>query len=201
MNRNTLTTLAIASAAITVAVPAIAQMGGHMQGMHDQSMTRAEVETKVKTMFATVDANRDGTITKAEAEAAHGQMESKMRDAHFNEMDANKDGSISRAEFDAGHMRRGEGMKHEGGEKGEMGHRGGQDEMGKGRHGGMRMHMSRGDMFERADANQDGSVSLAEALAQPLARFDAADTNRDGTLSPQERLARHAKIQGMMHRK
>lgn len=174
-----------------IAVPAIAQMGDHMMGKPDQPTTRAEVETRTKAMFAMVDANNDGIIIKAEADTAHGQMETRMRDAHFNGMDANKDGSISRAEFDAAHMGPEKGMKHEG--KEHDGHDKGVD--------GDNARMGGGGMFERADANKDGKVTLAEALAQPLARFDAADTNKDGTLSAQEGMAAHAKMRGMMHHK
>ena len=41
--------------------------------------------------------------------------------------------------------------------------------------------------FDRADANKDGKVSLAEASAGPLAMFDRVDTNHDGKISPEER--------------
>ncbi len=44
-----------------------------------------------------------------------------------------------------------------------------------------------GHWFERADANQDGRVTLDEALARPLQLFDLADVNKDGVVSVQER--------------
>jgi hypothetical protein len=57
----------------------------------------------------------------------------------------------------------------------------------------MRMHMHAGGMamsghlFEMADANHDGKVSLAEAQAAALAHFDKADLNHDGKITPDER--------------
>lgn len=192
---------AICGAAIAYPVLATGahEMHEHMSG----PTTRSAVEAMVKEHFAKVDANGDGYIVKAEAEAAHEKMMSEMRDRHFKMMDANGDGSISRAEFDAGPkmmamhaeapapmtpgtpaappaphmMMHGDGMAMMGG------------------HDGMMMHHGEG-MFERADADKDGRVSLAEALAMPLAMFDKADTNKDGVLSPEERQAAHAKMRG-----
>jgi Ca2+-binding EF-hand superfamily protein len=48
--------------------------------------------------------------------------------------------------------------------------------------GGMATHM-----FDMADVNKDGKVSLAEMQQAALAHFDRADLNHDGTLTPDER--------------
>ena len=174
-----------------VSIPVLAaQHGGHhgkghgadMGTMTDGPTTRGDVETRVKTHFAAVDADKDGFIVAAEAGAMRTKHHAEMRDAHFSAMDSNKDGSISRAEFDAGHQTERQGAAVAGEGKGGHHMRGG----GHRKMGGM---MGGGRMFERADANTDGKVSLAEALAKPLARFDAADTNKDGTLTPEERKA------------
>jgi hypothetical protein len=45
--------------------------------------------------------------------------------------------------------------------------------------------------FKKADTNDDGKVTLAEALAAGKERFDRKDANKDGTLSGDE-------IQGRM---
>jgi Ca2+-binding EF-hand superfamily protein len=55
----------------------------------------------------------------------------------------------------------------------------------------MAMH---GRMFEDADANHDGRVSLEEMTATALKHFDAADANHDGKLSPEERMQMHPRI-------
>ena len=55
--------------------------------------------------------------------------------------------------------------------------------------GGQRMGMGfTGQMFELADANRDGRVSLQEAVNAALQRFDTADLNRDGQITPDERM-------------
>jgi len=52
----------------------------------------------------------------------------------------------------------------------------------------MRMH---GRMFESADANHDGKVSLQEMTNAALQHFDMADANHDGKLTPDERMKMH----------
>ena len=92
----------------------------------------------------------------------------------FERMDTNKDGSISRAEFDAAHQAMAGKML--GGPGKRM----------------LRMHAGMGGrLFETADANNDGRVSLQEATAAAASHFDQADANRDGTLSGDEMRAAH----------
>lgn len=186
-----------AAAALLALAPALAQtpapapvapmapMAHH--GMMMKTHSRAEVAGHVQAMFAKIDANRDGSITKAEADAMHGKRHEKMGDHHaraFEQVDTNRDGGISRAEWDAHHVQGGErmGMGHEGGMKGGM--RG----MGKSGMGGR--------MFEQADANRDGRVTMQEATTAALSHFDMADTNRDGQLTPDERKAMHQRMRG-----
>jgi Ca2+-binding EF-hand superfamily protein len=199
----------------------------------NHAMTRDEVVKHVRELFARLDTNRDGFITKDEIEAfhqkfagmaqmghdmaehAHGMAElgREMAERHaddgmpmpdrgamFDRLDTNHDGVISRAEFMArrpevrekrvmimrsadatpeaamappmdGHpqMKMEMHMRHMGGTG------------GMGGMGGMGMHL-----FEMADANHDGRVSLAEAEAAALAHFDKADLNHDGKISPDE---------------
>ena len=54
-------------------------------------------------------------------------------------------------------------------------------------HGGRGMGAFGGHLFDMADANKDGRVSLAEAQAAALAHFDKADVNHDGKITPDER--------------
>jgi EF hand domain-containing protein len=68
-------------------------------------------------------------------------------------------------------------------------------------HRGMRgmrhMAMMGGRMFDMADANKDGRVSLQEAQTAALQHFDMADTNRDGQVTPDERrqMRRHMRME------
>lgn len=172
----------------------------------NREMTRADVVNHVGKMFAKLDTNRDGYVTREEANSARDKMMGGMhagmmrgdiekrlaergihmgdRGAMFDRLDTNKDGSISRQEFTTAHpqmrqervivMREGAGPR------------------GPGAPGKMRMHRMGGagfggHMFEVADTNKDGRVSLAEAQSAALAHFDRADTNRDGRITPDER--------------
>jgi EF-hand domain pair/EF hand len=161
---------------LAVLCAGVAMAAGHNGKMHhgmmaDGPKTRAEVEAKVKEHFAAMDANKDGSVTVEERGAARQAKMSEMKDAHFKAMDTNSDGSISRAEFDAGHSAT--AGAHRG-----MGHK-------SGGHGGGRG----GAMMERRDTDDNGKLTLAEALSGPLARFDRIDTDKDGTISDKEREA------------
>jgi Ca2+-binding EF-hand superfamily protein len=177
------TSLLIAGAALFVAsMPVIAasQDGGDGHHMPMKDMTRADAEAKVKARFAAADANKDGVVTQEEVKALREARMAEHRDARFKLMDTNGDGSISRAEFDAAAQGRHTRMT----DGGKDGPRAG----GHGRHHrGMEMGM--GDrMFEKADANKDGKVTLAEATGAAMAHFDAVDADRNGTISAQERI-------------
>ena len=178
---------AAALAAVAV-VPAIAStVPAPAGGPHSMAMnpvTRAETIQMVQDHFAKVDTNKDGFVTKEEADSKRVVIRKEIvehrmeaRGSMFERMDTDKNGSISRQEFDAAHQ----AMAARKGEHGRPG--AGKMVM---RHGGMM-----GNMFEMADANKDGKVSLQEATAAAAAHFDKADANRDGTLTPEERRAAH----------
>jgi Ca2+-binding EF-hand superfamily protein len=166
----------------------------------------------VREMFGKLDANHDGFVTREEADSIHQAMAGDMherfakrlaerdlpkidRGAMFDKLDANKDGAISRAEFLAAKpqvherrvivMRDGDGdapVEIDGGP--------GEPHIKIMRmHGaGMKMH---GRMFESADANHDGKVTLQEMTDAAVHHFDEADANHDGTLTPEERMQMH----------
>jgi hypothetical protein len=177
----------------------------HVMIMTNKVMTRDEVAQHVRKMFEHLDANRDGFITREEIQSIQGKMmgmgmggempkqfvlhDRQMpgpgampdRGAMFDRLDTNHDQYISRQEFTAGQPLREERVFIlRSGAPGEMRMRG--MGMGQGMHGGFGGHM-----FEMADANHDGRVSLAEAQSAALAHFDRADLNHDGRLTPEER--------------
>jgi hypothetical protein len=188
-------------AAMVAIAPAGAQPAQPAQGPHAQHMqhgapvaapTRAQLGAHVATIFQRLDANRDGFITREESQAAMGprgdrkgerqsradrspEHRTENRAAMFDRLDANRDGSLSRAEFAAAparHNRRIEGRSDE-------------HPHGKMGMGGMGL---RGRMFEMADANRDGRVTMAEASAAAYRHFDMADANRDGQITRDERM-------------
>ncbi len=173
--------------------------------------TRAEVAAHVRTMFDRLDTNRDGSITKAEAEAAKGSRgdwqamrihapggggpgavgsQPADRGAMFDRLDTNHDSYISRDEFARAPAReeRRIVIRTDGNGDGRP------DGMGM-RHG-MGMGGFGGRMFDMADANHDGRVTLQEATAAALRHFDTADVNRDGKLTPEERMQMHQRMRG-----
>jgi Ca2+-binding EF-hand superfamily protein len=178
--------------------------------------TRAEVQTHVAAMFAKLDTNRDGFVTKDELSAVDAQREQKIeqRAAHFDpskmfgKLDGNHDGQITKAEAEAAQSQHAtaKGGKPAEAHAAAMGRlfaradtdkngvitRAEFDAMGQQmkahmEHAGMRRGAMAGHMFDEADVNHDGRVSLAEMQQAALAHFDRVDTNRDGTISPQER--------------
>jgi EF-hand domain pair/EF hand len=170
----------------------------------EQPVKREEMIARTKAMFAKLDVNHQSYLTKEGAQAAMKSMweekRTKRLNARFESMDSNHDGSISREEFMAAmahheqHMpppppppeAGREPMEHHGGwamaRRMMMRHMGG---------GMMLTHM-----FDKADANHDGKLTLDELLAFRLAQFDAADTNHDGVVTPEER---HAYFMAKMH--
>jgi hypothetical protein len=196
--------------------------------MSDRVMTRNEVAGHVAKLFAKLDTNRDGFVTKDEVEAIHTRMMAAMdktgdvekrlaergvfigdRAAMFDRLDTNHDGNISRQEFTAGrpevHQER--VMIMRGGPDGAPGAPGALPPMDGHPGMGMEMHMRHmggmggkgmagfgGHLFEMADANHDGRVSLAEAQAAALAHFDQADVNHDGKITPDERQQMHRTV-------
>jgi Ca2+-binding EF-hand superfamily protein len=174
--------------------------------MTDKVMTRDEAVTHVRDLFARFDTNKDGYLTREEIDATrdkmiamHGDIEKRLADhgvlmgdrgAVFEKLDANHDGNISRQEFMASKSQMREQrviVMRDGAIGGTPGAPGAP---------GMRMHMRGmggfgGHLFEMADSNKDGRVSLAEAQAAALAHFDKADLNHDGKITPEERQQMH----------
>ena len=167
----------------------VEQMFKKLDLNHDGFITKDEIATtraqfdersaksapkRAAKMFDRLDTNQDGQVTQTEVEVAHtarlaakGRKPASRRPASsslFAHADANKDGVVTRAEFEAAAA------------AGKI----------KVRHGGMR-GSALVRMFDLADMDKDGRVSLKEAEAAALQQFDAADLNHDGVLTPDER--------------
>lgn len=203
----------VAAAAVIATAPSIAQhapaappaAAAAPHAPMAREHTRDEVVAKVREHFAKLDTNRDGFVVKAEAEAGREQMKAKFaenraerkeqrqeraelrREHTFERLDSNNDGAISRAEFDAAHAQRDGRMARRGPEGAQR---------GRMLHGMMRgsMHAMYGRMFEMADLNKDGRVSLQEAQDSAVQHFDMADANKDGRITREERIQRHKQM-------
>lgn len=133
--------------------------------------------------------------------------------AAFDRLDVNRDNMISRDEFAKGRELRIErqmvinGAPGAAGEHAEMAgkhgmagkhdmagmhgkgdhHAMGGREMGKRMGGGGHGMSGHGGLMRMADVDKDGRVSLQEATASALQRFDRIDANRDGRITLEER--------------
>lgn len=192
------------------AIPALAQTQAPAVHAPRHSMqgeavphTRDQAAAKVRETFSRLDSNRDGFVTREEAQAGRSAVrlirrgegkaarapEARMADrgAMFDRLDSNRDGMISRQEFtNSPPMEKRIVIRREG--------------RGPGAHGAMRVGPAMmgmgGRMFELADANRDGRVSLQEATAAAMQRFDTADANRDGQLTREERRQARERMRG-----
>lgn len=189
--------LLMGGAALALAVPALAQVASAPAPKAQNAAkihTRADVQAKVVKHFARVDADRDGFVTKAEADAAmqafrgkRAEKRTERREHRFERLDTDGNGAITRAEWDAAQAKRQQRVAardHDGDgrhDRARFGHRG--------------MAGFGGHMFETADANKDGRVSLQEAQTAALQHFDMADTNRDGQVTREERKQMHQRMQ------
>jgi Ca2+-binding EF-hand superfamily protein len=192
--------VAVATPLLAQPAPAPAPMAPMVMG---QTITRAEVQTRVQTQFAKRDANRDGFLTTDEFRGQRqgmkmrqrGQMggQQAMRDpnAAFDRLDANRDGSISRDEFARNRVVRIE-RRVVANQPGQPGMENGRMRVMRGGGG-----MMGGAMLKMADTDRDGRVSLAEATAGALRHFDMMDSNRDGRITPEERAAGRAQMRQM----
>lgn len=165
----------------TAATAQPAPMGVAREGIQ----TRERAVERVRTMFTRVDANRDGAITQDEAAALRGRAQGARgaraadparRARAFERLDLNRDNMISRDEWAQHQAKRSQRQAARGGERGQR----------MAMRGQMRGRMG-GAMLRAADANRDSRVTLQEAEAAALQRFDRVDLNRDGQITPAER--------------
>src|SRR6476661_4153944 len=199
------TILGAAALAALAAFPASAQPpAAPVAPREARTITRADFVQRLNAQFTKLDANHDGFVDRAEAEArmgrmhggaagaaADGQRPRHMRmdpSAMFDRMDANRDGTITKAEFLAFHANRHHGPDGAGEMRGAAASPDGAPRGMRMRHAGMHMGFG-GRWFDRLDADHDGRVSLAEADRGATAMFDRLDANHDGTITPDERMA------------
>lgn len=145
-------------------------------------ITRAEAQAGAATLFARLDANKDGKLDQSDRALLREKMKARM----FERLDQDNNGEITKSEFMIG-----KGHGH-----GERGH--GQDKPGH----ADTMGFGAGDlmrMVKQADTNGDGAISQAEFTTAVMARFDAMDTNRDGQVTQAERQAYRAQMKARMH--
>jgi len=160
--------LSVTSAAALHAAPVKANADGN------RVITKSETMASADARFAKIDVNGDGTLNAADRTAMVAKL--------FVIMDTDKNGAISQSEFMAAHeagverradrrerrmVRIGASMREE----------------------RQRDRLRAIAMMARADTNGDKSVTQAEYRAAIDARFSKADANQDGDISIEERQA------------
>lgn len=186
-------TLAVSLAALT------AGGGAYAHGMMgiEGDITRAQAQEKAAEMFDRMDANKDGLLNDADRDARMGQMFDAL-DADKNGAISREEFMAAHSGMHGhGDMKMG-GDEHAGHEMKMDGMKGSMKPMGGG-HGGMHgMHGMRDMMLKMADKNNDGAISATEFTEAHLAMFDKADANKDGTLTEAERKAAMEKMRAEM---
>lgn len=199
---------AILAAGVAVAAPSLPGSKG--------PVSVAEMKQRTAERFKALDANGDGSVTKAEMGSARGKWAGKRgehaghgRGELFGRADTDKNGVVTRAEFDAAiaqHSAHGGGGRHammsdadRKARAGEMFKRFDADGNGsiskaEAEAARARFQQRRGearddrrdDRFAKLDSDGNGAVSLAEFNARDAERIDRLDANRDGQISSDE---------------
>jgi Ca2+-binding EF-hand superfamily protein len=150
-----------ALAATALPAAAFAQTKPAAAPQAPQSETRAVFTQNVDATFNEVDTNKDGFVTRAEIDAAQTKQLQAMNAARqqqlaaeFKKLDTNKDNQLSLAEFQAA--------------------------------AGPMPATQPDAPIAKLDTNKDGKISRDEYRAPKLADFDKADANHDGTVTVAE---------------
>jgi Ca2+-binding EF-hand superfamily protein len=147
------------AASMALGTPATAQQ---QAGATAKPLTRTELTTRLDSSFATIDANKDGSLNadelgtaqKKELEQVQGALRAKVQEA-FQKLDTNKDGQLSKAEFAATVPP-------------------------------VNASETPAQVIQKIDSNKDGKVTAEEFKAPRLAAFNRVDTNKDGTVTAAE---------------
>ena len=131
--------------------------------------TRADVLKNSQANFAELDSNKDGSLNKAEVDAAQVRAQQRATtelaervNEEFKRLDADKNGQLTLAEF-------------------------------RGAAPAVRTNPNASTtIIGRLDTNKDGKITVEEFRGPILAGFDRIDTNKDGTISADERSAAEA---------
>jgi Ca2+-binding EF-hand superfamily protein len=131
---------------------------------------RTDVISNANGRFRELDTNKDGSLTKAEVDAAQARAQQRASAAiqqqvtqEFTRLDTDKNGQLSQAEFRAAARP----IKID--------------------------PNAANEAMTNLDTNKDGKISADEYRRPILAQFDRFDTNKDGTISDAERKAAAAR--------
>jgi Ca2+-binding EF-hand superfamily protein len=184
--------IATAVGALSAAAPA----QNTPAGKQAESPRRADLQKRLDARFAQMDANKDGSLSRAEIESTHAgfvklakAMVSRQMRQEFTASDTNKDGKVSLAEMT---------VAAPASAKASAGKALQRLDTDKDNHVSLAEFTAAApspklggpDQFmQRFDGDKDGKVTSAEYFKPALAAFDLVDVSKDATLSAQERQA------------
>jgi hypothetical protein len=144
----------------------------------DGKLAKAEFDAAQRTRFDGIDGNKDGFIVPDEMRASFESRRANAEKERFALLDADKNGQLSQSEFDAARERGpGRGPDVPRLRMGPGGPDGPRGPGGPGPGG-----FGRGDR-PGPDADNDGKISFAEFSARGAEGFTRADANKDGTVT------------------
>lgn len=183
-------TLFAFAAAAALASPALAVQVG---AANPQGTTRAGLQKTLDARFAQMDSSKDGILSRAEIEAAHGKLVAQAgavvrmtAEEEFKLADADKNGSVSEAEIAAiaPPARKAEAGKAlarlDADKNGSISRAEFLGAIRAPKPGSVE------DFLARFDGNKDGKVTKSEYVGPALSRFDGLDANKDGVVSAAE---------------
>jgi Ca2+-binding EF-hand superfamily protein len=159
-----------------------------MDANKDGQLTRQEAEAGTVRLFERLDGNKDGELTRVEADAGVAALRKDELGARFRELDTNKDGRLTADEskLPPRFFDRLDTNKD---------HAVSLDEfLAQPDFGARRREFE----FDRADKNKDDKVTRAEAEQAAKGRFDRVDANHDGVITRAE-LSEHIEKVGKSH--
>ena len=170
------------------AKPRAERMFNRFDANADGQITRDEVKAKAAQRFARMDTNADGTVTRDERKAFRKARRMERQERRFARMDANGDGAVSLAEMRDVAARRADRRFARLDTNADGALSLAELQAGKGRHGGKGMRGKR-------KGGQKGPLTLQDLDARMMRMFDRADANKDGVVTMDEagKLGRHGR--------
>lgn len=169
-------------------VPVHAAIAAHlferMDDNKDGQVTRVEAQAAATRLFERMDQSSDGEVTKAESEAGARAIREQELKARFTQLDTNADGKLTPAEAQLPPRV----FEHLDGNKDKF------VTLSELQAGPEVRAEHRDFQFDQADANHDGKVTRDEANKAATTRFDGVDTSHDGVITQAEMEAHVAQM-------
>lgn len=177
----------LAAACLTLVAGATAAQVPERVGRASQSapVSRADFIDRRLAPLAALDADRDGTVTAAERQAARTTRMQAMADRRFERLDSDRNGVISREEFNA----TGERLRNARPAVRER----------QRRAGPIRPDRTPSEIGRSGSPRMTKSVVIADVRARIEATFDQLDADRDGTVTAAERQSARAALRERAH--